>query len=156
MLKIFLKESLNILKELLSGRRSIGIDLRRRDRHAQWCVPLVITTGPGQDRVDGRQRSHKVVYRPSDDSVVVHAHVDVYHAYCIAYSCGHWFLYLKLMIRVKGYVILFWFRSTYVVISVRSSGITQIRVETKENFTIFGLDVVQRHIEKSDGCGSDS
>lgn len=63
------------------------MQLRCCDRSAQWSVPLVIAAGPGEHRVDGRQRSYQVVDGPANDGVVVHAHVDIYHADSITHAC---------------------------------------------------------------------
>lgn len=58
------------------------------DGCAERRVPLVVAAGPGQHRVDGGDGGHQVVHRPADDRVVVHAHVDVDHADCVADTCG--------------------------------------------------------------------
>lgn len=77
-----------LLKELLSRRGGIRIDLWGSDRCAERRVPLVVAAGPGQHGVDGGDGGHQVVHRPADDRVVVHAHVDVDHADCVADTCG--------------------------------------------------------------------
>lgn len=61
-------------------------DERRGDLSAEGCVPLVVTAGPWKHRVDGSQRRDQVVDCPADDGVVVHAHVYVDHADCVAHS----------------------------------------------------------------------
>ena len=73
-----------LLKELLSRRGSIGISLWCGDRGTQGGVPLVVAAGPGQHGVDGGDGRDQVVHRPPDDGVVVHAHVNVDHADCVA------------------------------------------------------------------------
>lgn len=73
-----------LLKELLRWCRSIRVIVQHSDRHAKRCVPFVVTARPGKHGVNGGDGSHQVIHRPANDCVVVHAHVDIYHADSVA------------------------------------------------------------------------
>lgn len=55
-------------------------------RGAERRVPFIVAAGPRQHGVDGSEGRYEVVHRPAYDGVVVHAHVDVYHADRVAYT----------------------------------------------------------------------
>lgn len=60
--------------------REIGDILNQR---AVIRVPLIVTTEPGQDGLKGL---HQVVHCPTNYRVVMHPHVQVNYADCIAQS----------------------------------------------------------------------
>jgi hypothetical protein len=70
--------------EELPGGAGGPVVTRVENGSAIQCVPRVVAGHPWQLRIE---RCKQVVHSPADDGVIVHPHINVHQAYCVADTC---------------------------------------------------------------------
>lgn len=77
-------EMVNLLEKLFSRCSLIGIKTGICYSHTGIRIPWIITWCPGQF---GSEWGKEIINSPSNNCVIVHAHINIYKTYCIANTC---------------------------------------------------------------------